>query len=81
MLEGSEARDAIEAKVVPAYRRLLDFYREEYLPAARTQIGASSLPGRAILQFNGTQAYMQGDEVVILQKDLPAKTMRYLSVL
>lgn len=42
-----------------------------------TRESASLLPGRAILQFNGTQAYMQGDEVVILQKDLPARTMRY----
>lgn len=27
--------------------------------------------GRAIMQFNGTQAYMEGDRVAILQKDLP----------
>ncbi len=29
-------------------------------------------PGRAIMQFNGTQAYMEGDRVAVLQKDLPA---------
>jgi uncharacterized protein (DUF885 family) len=35
---------AIRAVVVPAYRRLLKFLNEEYLPACRASIGASSLP-------------------------------------
>ena len=35
----------------------------------RPELQASS--GRAIMQFNGTQAYMEGDRVAILQKDLP----------
>lgn len=30
-------------------------------------------PGRAIMQFNGTQAYMEGDQVVVLRKDLPVE--------
>jgi len=29
--------------------------------------------GRAIMQFNGTQAYLAGEEVVVLQKDLPVQ--------
>lgn len=29
--------------------------------------------GRAIMQFNGTQAYMEGDQVVVLQKDRPVR--------
>jgi hypothetical protein len=33
--------------------------------------------GRAILQFNGTQAYMQGDQVVVLRKDLAPEEFTY----
>ncbi|HEV2147534.1 MAG TPA: DUF885 domain-containing protein [Longimicrobiaceae bacterium] len=39
---------AIRDRVVPAYRKLHDFVRDEYLPAARTSAGLSALPeGRA----------------------------------
>ena len=34
--------------------------------------------GRAIMQFNGTQAYMEGDRVVVLQKNLPIQQFRYI---
>jgi phosphoglycerol transferase MdoB-like AlkP superfamily enzyme len=34
-------------------------------------------PGRAILQYNATQAYMAGNRVVILRKDLPPETFDY----
>ena len=33
--------------------------------------------GRAIMQYNGTQAYMEGDKVAVLQKDLPVQQFRY----
>jgi len=40
--------DAIAESVVPGYREFLRFMREEYVPAARSTIAASSLPnGRA----------------------------------
>jgi uncharacterized protein (DUF885 family) len=43
-----EAATVIRDGVVAGYRRLLDFYRAEYLPRARATIGASELPnGRA----------------------------------
>lgn len=39
---------AIRERIVPAYRRLHDFLRDEYLPKARTSVGLSTLPnGRA----------------------------------
>jgi len=38
-------RAAITDAIVPAYRTLLDFFTSEYLPGARTTIGASELPG------------------------------------
>jgi len=37
----------------------------------RPEVRAHS--GRAIMQFNGTQAYMEGNQVVVLQKDRPVR--------
>lgn len=34
-------------------------------------------PGRAIMQFNTVQAYMEGEHVVVLQKDLPSRNFVY----
>ena len=46
-------RGAIESKVVPAYRRLHDFMRDEYLPKARTSHGMQGLPdGEAWYAYN-----------------------------
>jgi len=33
--------------------------------------------GRAIMQFAGTQAYMQGDDVIVLRQDLPPAEFTY----
>ncbi|MDG6078138.1 DUF885 family protein [Erythrobacter litoralis] len=40
----AEARAVIEGDVIPAYRNLLNFFRDEYLPATRTSLAASDLP-------------------------------------
>ena len=45
-------REAIAEAAVPAYATFLQFYRDEYLPAARETIGASRLP-------NGPELYRQ----------------------
>ena len=37
----------------------------------RPEMQAST--GRAIMQFNGAQAYMEGDQVAVLQKNLPVR--------
>jgi uncharacterized protein (DUF885 family) len=37
----------IESRIVPAYRRLETFLRDEYLPASRTSSGISAVPGGA----------------------------------
>ncbi|HUP49479.1 MAG TPA: DUF885 domain-containing protein, partial [Thermoanaerobaculia bacterium] len=43
-----EGRLAVTEGAVAGYRQFLDFFRKEYLPGARTTIGASELPeGRA----------------------------------
>src|SRR5690606_12227150 len=39
------AREAIRDSVVPAHRELLTFFREEYVPQARTTLGATQMPG------------------------------------
>ncbi|MDN5864662.1 MAG: DUF885 domain-containing protein [Gammaproteobacteria bacterium] len=39
------AKKAVAQGVLPAYRRLLDFFNNIYLPNARDKIGVSSLPG------------------------------------
>lgn len=41
----AEARAAISSAVVPAYAKLLKFYRDEYLPNARTTLAAEAMPG------------------------------------
>ena len=40
----SEGAAAIDQAVVPAYRKLLDFFRNEYLPKTRTTVSAQALP-------------------------------------
>jgi len=39
----------------------------------------SDFPGRAVMQYADKQAYMEGDRVAILQRDLPAVEYRYES--
>jgi uncharacterized protein (DUF885 family) len=46
-------RAAISNQVVPSYRRLHDFLRDEYLPKARTSVGLDALPdGKAWYEYN-----------------------------
>ena len=40
----ADARTAIAQSAVPAFRRLLAFYRDEYLPGARKTLAAEALP-------------------------------------
>ncbi len=42
-----------------------------------TRPEAQQYPGRAIMQFNGIQAYMEGDRVAVLQKDVPLRQFTY----
>ncbi|MDB6154009.1 MAG: hypothetical protein JWL90_2462 [Chthoniobacteraceae bacterium] len=49
---GAEARSAIEDQVVPAYRKLDDFFEREYQPACTEQVGAWQWPdGEAVYAF------------------------------
>jgi uncharacterized protein (DUF885 family) len=45
-------RTEIESQLVPAYRRLHDFMRDEYLPQCRTSVGLDALPdGKAWYEY------------------------------
>ncbi len=57
----------IGAEIYPAYRRLRDFLADEYLPAARAQVGLSAMRGgpglyRRLIERNTTQR-MEPEEV------------------
>jgi uncharacterized protein (DUF885 family) len=46
-------RAAIATQIIPSYRRLHDFLRDEYLPKARTSVGLDALPdGKAWYEYN-----------------------------
>ncbi len=52
----AEAAGVIATDVVPAYRRFLQFFETEYLPATRESIAATDLPdGRAYYDFLASQ--------------------------
>ena len=45
-------RSAIDGKIVPAYRKLHEFMRQEYLPHCRTSVGLDALPdGKAWYEY------------------------------
>ena len=55
----AEAIAAVENHVLPAYRDLLTFMDEEYVPAAREELGISSVPGgraqyQALVRYHTT---------------------------
>jgi len=62
-----EALAAIEQGVKPSQRKLVDYFEHDYLPHARAQLGASSLPdGRAWYAFlvrRSTTTELTPDEV------------------
>jgi uncharacterized protein (DUF885 family) len=61
---------AVEQSVKPAQRKLVSFFERDYVPRARSQLGASSLPdGRAWYAFlvrRSTTTQMKPDEVFAL---------------
>jgi uncharacterized protein (DUF885 family) len=69
---------AVEQAVKPAQRKLVSFFERDYLPRARAQLGASSLPdGRAWYAFEvrrSTTMEMKPDEVFALGQQEVART-------
>lgn len=45
----AEYRAMLESQVVPAFKRVRDFIRDDYLPRARESIGVGDMPGGAAL--------------------------------
>ncbi len=60
-------RQAVAEQIRPAYTRLRDFLRDEYLPAARESVGLSGMPGGAelyrVLIEDQTTLPLQAEEV------------------
>ena len=69
---------AVEQAVKPTQRKLVSFFERDYLPHARTQLGASSLPdGRAWYAFEvrrSTTMEMKPDEVFAIGQQEVART-------
>lgn len=57
----AEAREVIGKGVIPAYRRLDEFFTEEYFPGARKTLGASELPGGEAFYRGQIQLYATVD--------------------
>jgi uncharacterized protein (DUF885 family) len=52
----TKAEAAIENGIIPAYRRMLDFFQSKYLPACFDKVGAWQLPdGQAFYAFKARQ--------------------------
>ncbi len=71
-------RVASQIDMMPTLLSLLGISAEH--PAIgidQTRTDLDGFPGRAVMQYGNTQAYMVGDEVAILQKGLPVKTYHY----
>jgi prolyl oligopeptidase len=63
----SEARKIIDDRIVPAYRKFSRYFDDNYLPASRDSVGASSLPdGMAYYEYltrSFTTTDMMPDEI------------------
>jgi prolyl oligopeptidase len=53
----AEATDVIEDTVIPAYRKLDDYFNETYLPAATESIGLSQLPNGSAWYEHQARSY------------------------
>lgn len=76
---------AIRDRIVPAYRRVRDFVRDEYLPKCRTTAGMSGLPGgdrmyaSAVRGFTTTR--LTPDEIVEIGQRELARARRDIEAL
>jgi uncharacterized protein (DUF885 family) len=52
-----DGRVAIDESVLPAFRELRDFFRDEYLPAARPTLGLTDLPGGDVYYAHRVRMY------------------------
>jgi uncharacterized protein (DUF885 family) len=65
-----EGRRAVEEAVVPGYRSLLEFFTNEYIPAARTTTGASDLPNGNLFYEHRVRMYTTLDLAPVEIHDL-----------
>jgi len=76
---GSIDTVASQIDLGPTLLSLIDYYGEHPMIGRDLSAAANTeRPGRAIMQFNTTQAYMEGDQVIVMQRDQPPKQFRYV---
>jgi uncharacterized protein (DUF885 family) len=51
------AREVVATDVIPAYQRLYEFFQKEYVPGARTSLGASELPNGEVYYQSQIRLY------------------------
>lgn len=68
---------ASQVDLPPTLLSMIGIQTESPMPGRDLTQLADDIPGRAIMQFNDIQAYMESDKVVVMQKNLPAQEFRF----
>jgi len=72
-----ESRIASQIDLAPTLLSLMGVAGLSPMPGLDFTRLDANFPGRAIMQFNAIQAYMEGDKVVVLQKNLDPLSFRF----
>lgn len=76
---GSIDTVASQIDLAPTLLSLIDYHGEHPMIGRDLTAAASrERPGRAIMQFYSTQAYMEGDRVIVMQRGQPLEQFRYV---
>lgn len=68
---------ASQIDLPPTLLSLIGLQAEIPMPGRDLTQLPEEIPGRAIMQFNDIQAYMEADKVVVMQKGVPSQEFRY----
>lgn len=70
-------RIASQIDLAPTLLSLMGIDSTNPMPGRDLTTLSENVPGRALMQFNAVNAFMEGNEVAILRRDLPAATFSY----
>ncbi|HEY5642202.1 MAG TPA: LTA synthase family protein [Woeseiaceae bacterium] len=76
---GTFAPVASQIDLAPTLLSLIGVSAEHPMIGHDLTTVAATDPGRAIMQFNGAQAYMEGNRVAVMQKDLPIEQFLFVN--
>ena len=68
---------ASQIDLPPTLLSLIGLQAETPMPGRDLTQLPEEIPGRAIMQFNDIQAYMEADKVVVMQKGVPSQEFRF----